>query len=79
MERNKDTPCVRIPRNVFDAKIFNNQIEIYRNKFKTPERSLDGRLQVQHRKTLPHLLYVQIWRFPEGKKIPSLLDLPSEK
>ncbi|CAG5110321.1 Oidioi.mRNA.OKI2018_I69.chr2.g4733.t1.cds [Oikopleura dioica] len=41
LERNKDTPCVRIPR------------------------SLDGRLQVQHRKTLPHLLYVQIWRFPE--------------
>ena len=30
-------------------------------------RSLDGRMQVQHRKTLPHLLYCQIWRWPDIK------------
>jgi hypothetical protein len=42
-------------------------------------RSLDGRLQVQHRKTLPHLLYVQIFRFPEIKSQPELTSISTCK
>ncbi|CBY31441.1 unnamed protein product [Oikopleura dioica] len=42
-------------------------------------RSLDGRLQVQHRKTLPHLLYVQIFRFPEVRTAPELTSISNCK
>ena len=31
----------------------------------TIHRSLDGRLQVSHRKELPHVIYCRIWRFPD--------------
>lgn len=28
-------------------------------------RSLDGRLQVSHKKGLPHVIYCRLWRWPE--------------
>jgi hypothetical protein len=31
----------------------------------TIARSLDGRLQVSHKKGLPHVIYCRLWRYPD--------------
>lgn len=42
----------------------------------TIERSLDGRLQVAHRKSLPHVIYCKVWIWPDLQSHHELRALP---
>ena len=42
----------------------------------TITRSLDGRLQVAHRKSLPHVIYCKVWRWPDLQSHHELRALP---
>uniref|UniRef100_A0A914XPS3 Mothers against decapentaplegic homolog n=1 Tax=Plectus sambesii TaxID=2011161 RepID=A0A914XPS3_9BILA len=39
-------------------------------------RSLDGRLQVSHRKGLPHVIYCRVWRWPDLQSHHELKAIP---
>ncbi|XP_032804919.1 mothers against decapentaplegic homolog 3 isoform X1 [Petromyzon marinus] len=52
--QNSSTKCITIPRD----KSVSAGVPWSR-------RSLDGRLQVSHRKGLPHVIYCRLWRWPD--------------
>jgi len=42
----------------------------------TIQRSLDGRLQINHRKGLPHVIYCRVWRWPDLQSHHELKPAP---
>uniref|UniRef100_A0A0N5AS70 Mothers against decapentaplegic homolog n=1 Tax=Syphacia muris TaxID=451379 RepID=A0A0N5AS70_9BILA len=46
------------------------------SKCVTIPRSLDGRLQVSHRKGLPHVIYCRVWRWPNLQSHHELRSVP---
>ncbi|KAI6176628.1 Mothers against decapentaplegic-like protein [Aphelenchoides bicaudatus] len=46
------------------------------SKCVTIPRSLDGRLQVSHRKGLPHVIYCRVWRWPNLQSHHELKPIP---
>ncbi|VDN50482.1 unnamed protein product [Dracunculus medinensis] len=46
------------------------------SKCVTIPRSLDGRLQVSHRKGLPHVIYCRVWRWPDLQSHHELKPVP---
>uniref|UniRef100_A0A915B0R3 Mothers against decapentaplegic homolog n=1 Tax=Parascaris univalens TaxID=6257 RepID=A0A915B0R3_PARUN len=46
------------------------------SKCVTIPRSLDGRLQVSHRKGLPHVIYCRVWRWPDLQSHHELKPIP---
>ena len=49
------------------------------SKCVTIPRSLDGRLQVSHRKGLPHVIYCRVWRWPDLQSHHELKPIDSCK
>ncbi|KAH7731343.1 Smad1 [Aphelenchoides avenae] len=47
-----------------------------RSRCVTIPRSLDGRLQVSHRKGLPHVIYCRVWRWPNVQSHHELKPVP---
>ena len=60
-----DSPCISQPQGYILLLFLSNGYPCVLSLIPLFSRSLDGRLQVSHRKGLPHVIYCRLWRWPD--------------